>query len=485
MSSIAWKRSVALLPVRGRVARISAIVVAHNNRRDIGACLRSLATSHEPIGEVTVIDQRSSDGTSDLIRREFPAVRVLGFSDNPGFGEGNNRGARVSHGDYLLLLNPDAQIDPGCVSALAATLDADARAGIAVPKVRLTMEPGVLNSAGLSINRAGHAWDRGYLERDRGQFDRREAVIAGSGCALLIRASVFAAIGGFDPGYFLYYEDLDLCWRAWNHGWAVVYEPNAVAWHAPRLFDRPALHDHYFDHRNRLRTLLKNAPASALRRSLWPALRFELGSALHLLSRGRWIAAWMRTCAFWWNVVHLPSALAFRRRTTRAADIFNRTVINDHRPRVVSRPPYAERYDRDALGARLPSTIEMSNDTSALGLGWSEVRTVHGNKMRWCSDYGIAFLGTPTGADAINISIACWSRREQTLRVSVNRGDERRVTVNGSTSIAIDAQSQGSVARLEITLDAPASSEDDGIAVQAVVCQAAPRVAATSMPGRV
>lgn len=462
--------------------RISAIVVAHNNASQIGACLRSLAASHEPIAEVTVIDQRSSDGTSDLIRREFPAVRVLGFSDNPGFGEGNNRGARVSDGDYLLLLNPDAQIDRDGVGALTATLDADARAGIAVPKVRLTMEPEVLNSTGLSINRAGQAWDRGYLQWDRGQFDRQEPVLAGSGCALMIRASLFNTLNGFDPEYFLYYEDLDLCWRAWNLGWSVLYEPKAVAWHAPRLFNRPALHDHYFDHRNRLRTLAKNAPASALWRSLWPALRFELGSALYLLTRGRWIAASMRARAFWWNVVHLRSALAFRRTTTRTSDIFDRTVINDHRPRVAERPPYSERYDQSVLDTDLPSTLHMASDAAALGLGWSEVRSVRGQQMRWCMDYGIAFLRHPAGARAITISITCWSQREQTLRLRVNRGDEQRVVVSGLSEIAIDAAVAGEVTRLDLLLEAPApaAAEDDGIAVQTIVCRAAPIVAATA-----
>src|SRR6266581_1338630 len=132
-----------------RQARVSAIVVSYNSRRDIGACLASLKASSCRPHEIILVDNNSQDGTADLVRREFPDVTVLDFWDNAGFAEANNRGFRLAAGEYCFLLNPDAVVSVDTVSRLVEELDAHPGAGVAVPKVRLAREPSVLNSAGL------------------------------------------------------------------------------------------------------------------------------------------------------------------------------------------------------------------------------------------------------------------------------------------------------------------------------------------------
>src|SRR5439155_11598250 len=134
----------------------SAIIVTRNNQKDIQRCLLSLKESRHPVDEVIVIDNDSSDSTSDRVRRDFPGASVLDFWDNPGFGAGNNRGARVASGDYLLLLNPDATVAPDCVEHLVEKLEQDPRLGITVPKIVLASEPSIINSAGLFVNSVGY-----------------------------------------------------------------------------------------------------------------------------------------------------------------------------------------------------------------------------------------------------------------------------------------------------------------------------------------
>lgn len=315
--------------------RVSAVVVTHNSREHVARCLTSIRESEHPVDEIIVIDHCSTDGTVDFVRREFTRVCMLSFTDNPGFGEGCNRGCRGGSGDYILFVNPDATIEPACLGRLSHALDAEERLAIAVPKIVLSSEPAVLNSTGLAVNSVGHAWDRGFLERDNGQYERSEHVLAGSGCVLFVRRDVFRELGGFDSSYFLYYEDLDLCWRAWLAGYTVRYVPDAVARHAMKRFDRPARYDHYLDHRNRIRTVLKNMPAPLLRRTLWQMVLFEGASAMNLARRRQWRALWFRLLAVLWNTRHLAGTMKQRARSQTgrvSPEVTGRFLVAGRRP---------------------------------------------------------------------------------------------------------------------------------------------------------
>ena len=416
--------------------QISTIVVTYNNRKEIGRCLASLQRSYHPVDEVIVIDNDSHDGTADYVRREFPGALSLDFWDNPGFGEGNNRGARVASGDYLLLLNPDATVAPDCIERLVAALEQDQQLGIAVPKVVLASEPSIINSAGLIVNTIGYGWDRGYLEWDAGQYDRSEPILAGSGCALMVRTEVFRALGGFDTPYFLYYEDLDLCWRSWIMGRPVHYVPAAVAQHAMKVSGRPAIYDEYIDHRNRLRTLLKNPSGRSLLRIAPQVLSFEAGSVIHRVRSRQWSNLWRRMQAWDWNIRRLPDTLSRRRAVQR------RRVLRDDRleglfasgctPRIrASSPSYPETYDDLIDRSRLSPTITMgTNDVGTLGLGWYGVESFDGLPSRWCCGYGIAFLGAPKRCDFATLKIRCATSWQTEVTVRTDRRERGRFVVN-------------------------------------------------------
>jgi len=301
--------------------RIIAIVVTRDHAAPVGACLDSLRGSTRAPDEVVVLDHASRDGTADRVRKTHPDVLVLDYLDNPGFGAGVNRGRRVARGELLLLVNPDATVEPDCIERLAEVLDDGDDVGAVGPKVLL---PGAasdrssrIGSAGLRVNHIGYACDRGYLERDSGQYETREDVLGVSGCVLLARASAFDQVGGFDPAFFLYYEDLDLCWRLWLAGYRVVYEPAAVAHHRPRV-DETGVFRHYHDHRNRLRTVLKNYGAATLVRMAPPLIGFELWSLAALALRGRLRPFAWRLRADLAAIARLGSTLRARRAIQRS-----------------------------------------------------------------------------------------------------------------------------------------------------------------------
>lgn len=219
---------------------ISAVVVNHDGARHLERCLGSLAPPPGEEVEAIVVDNASGDGSRELVRRLFPAVRLLELPENVGFGAAVNHGAAAARGDSLLLLNNDAWVAEGCLAALAARLAAEP--GLAWVAPRLCYPDGRpqtvwfpdVGLAGEAVQRVrnrleGRAWNHGVLARGL-------QALLGPGwytaaCALLRRAA-FEAVGGFDDGYFLYFEDSDLCVRLRRAGWRLAQEPAARAFHA-------------------------------------------------------------------------------------------------------------------------------------------------------------------------------------------------------------------------------------------------------------
>lgn len=229
-------------------ARLSAVVVAYRSRKELLDCLRALADV--PGMDVVVVVDHGDDGSADVA--ESLGAKVLRDRANPGYGSGQNRGVAQTTTEYVLLVNPDAVVDPRGVVAGMATLDgaADVAAVQGVIRNRVTGEPE--RSQGLAL-RPVHLLGRalglrrllrfGIIRRQvrRGGRiadhveripDRPVEVESIGAAALLVRRTAFDAVGGFDEGFFLYAEDHDLCRRLRKAGWRLVALPVHWADHA-------------------------------------------------------------------------------------------------------------------------------------------------------------------------------------------------------------------------------------------------------------
>ena len=190
------------------------------------------------------MDNASGDGVGEQLKLGAPAARLVEESVNRGYGAACNRGARESHGPYLLFLNSDAVVLPGAVAALADALDRDS--GLAAVGPRLRNPDGSLQksirrlptpwrifceSAGLAFLSGGRSAFEGHTATRQDHARARE-VEALMGAALLVRRTAFEEVGGFDEAFFLYAEETDLMarWRA--RGWRLFYEPAAEVVHA-------------------------------------------------------------------------------------------------------------------------------------------------------------------------------------------------------------------------------------------------------------
>lgn len=212
---------------------VSVIVVNYNGARWLRNCLKSLQRQDYSRSrlEFIVVDNNSTDGSLELMRQEFPNVRVIASRSNLGFAAGNNAAFAIARGAWLALINNDAVADPSWISqSIAAGGAADDVGGVAAHLV-FDHDPTRVNSTGLAIYSDGRAGDRDINDADGQQNRPGGEVFGGCGAAVCLRAAMIRDIGGFDAKLFMYYEDLELAWRARRNGWRFVYAPKARVRH--------------------------------------------------------------------------------------------------------------------------------------------------------------------------------------------------------------------------------------------------------------
>jgi GT2 family glycosyltransferase len=183
-------------------------------------CLRAFYACSDVPSEAVVVDNASSDGSADAVASEFPEAKLIRQPFNVGFGRANNAGLQQAEGRFVLLLNPDVTVMPGCVGRLADFLLVRPDVGAVGP--RLQRPDGSLDLAARRFNQynMGHLPPSEIHEMD-----------AGTAACLMVRRAAVDRVGFFDPDYFMYGEDLDLCFRLKSGGWKIYYLPTARAVH--------------------------------------------------------------------------------------------------------------------------------------------------------------------------------------------------------------------------------------------------------------
>jgi GT2 family glycosyltransferase len=287
------------------------IVVSYEARQDLRACLASLGAGALPL-EIVVVDNASTDGSAAMVRAEFPEARLLEPGRNVGFACASNLGLRATRAPYVLFLNPDAELGRGSVEALVRILDG--RPDVAALGPRTRHRDGTIQvSFGAALTPLGEWRQRrlvaGVRARRRESLARAEAMAARecepgwlSASCLLARREALDAVGGFDEGFFLYEEDVDLCVRLRRAGWRLLFTPATEVVHGlgrsmERAPGRSRLEYHrshlryYGKHNGALATTLLRAWVAAGAALAW--LR-RLGPGAERAAARKWAAATFR-----------------------------------------------------------------------------------------------------------------------------------------------------------------------------------------------
>ena len=260
-----------MIPTEGKrsagVARVHAVVVSWEGKALLPSCLAALATQQPAFDAVWVVDNGSTDGTAAMLATDFPWARVIAPPENLGYGRANNlalQRALADGADFMALINNDVELEPGWLDAMLAAAGAFAGAGLFAGTLLFRGEERI-NSTGLVIDAVGRARDRDF-GLPRARLQRDDGPVQGvSGGAALLRATMLREVGLFDPGYFAYYEDVDLSLRARRLGHACRYVGAAVARHRFGATLGPGSpRQRYLLGRGHLRTL-------ALHQPLWKA----------------------------------------------------------------------------------------------------------------------------------------------------------------------------------------------------------------------
>jgi len=219
---------------------VSAVIVNYNARDHLMECVRSVRA--DGVDEIIVVDNASTDGSLERVAKIDPDVVTVETGGNLGFGSAANRGLAVARGEYVAVLNPDVVVESGTTKALAAALDGDAGLGAVAPRVDNpdgTLYPSVRAFPSMA-DAIGHAFlgfvaPRNRFSRNYRMLDwdhsRAADVDWASGTCLMLRADALGDEARFDESYFMYVEDVDLCWRLRDAGWRVGYEPSGRVVH--------------------------------------------------------------------------------------------------------------------------------------------------------------------------------------------------------------------------------------------------------------
>jgi len=223
---------------------VSIVIVTWNGKRYALECLESLRMLKSKLSlQVIVVDNASTDGTPEAIRRQYPEVELAENSDNLGFAKGNNVGIAMSRGRYVCLLNSDVVVPPGCFETMVDYMDAHSDIGLLGPKM-LSPDGGI----GPSVMKLPTVWNSlccalglhsvfknsdffgGYLMPNF-PYDKIEDVEVLTGWFWMTPKPALDQVGGLDERFFMYGEDIDWCHRYLKAGWRVVFFPGAEALH--------------------------------------------------------------------------------------------------------------------------------------------------------------------------------------------------------------------------------------------------------------
>lgn len=256
---------------------ISIIIVTWNAKELLKNCLISLYNQTYKNFEIIVVDNASKDNTVQMIEREFPEVKLVRLNENKGFTGGNIEGLKKTKGEFIALLNNDAEASPQWLETLIKPMFEDEKVGICTSKV-IIKGTNILDSAGSGLTTAFSGFKIGMGEK-ADLYNEKRYVLGGYACACLYRKKMLDEIGFFDEDFVFNHEDTDLDFRAFLSGWKCVYVPDAIVEHrvSATLGYMSAKSVYYFS-RNSEFVWIKNAPTRLMLKYLHHRILYEIAS---------------------------------------------------------------------------------------------------------------------------------------------------------------------------------------------------------------
>ena len=296
------------------MAKVTFIITTFNNKDIIDECLDSVKNQNYADFNITVVDDCSTDGTPEHIKKKYPNIKVIQKQIQTGPSSSRNIGITNTKSDYVVFMDSDVVLNKMWVGQLVRFMGNNKEVGIVAGKLMFYDDKTKINSAGGGLFRMGVGFDIG---RD---YEQRDVLYVCS-AAMMARKKVLDEVGGFDDSYFYGYEDTDLGWRVNLAGYRVVYYPQALAYHkgSQTVSSMP---DRVYFHavKNRIRTMLKNYETKNWIIYIPINILFTLGNVI----RGHRVA---QIKGILWNFTHIGSTLRERKIVQQARKIKDKELF--------------------------------------------------------------------------------------------------------------------------------------------------------------
>jgi GT2 family glycosyltransferase len=278
--------------------KIAVVILNWNGASMLCRFLPSVI-ENSPEAIVYVADNGSTDNSVDVVRSQFPDVRLILLDKNYGFADGYNMALKQIEATYYLLLNSDVEVTAGWLKPMLDYMDMHLEVAACQPKLlsynaKDTFE--YAGSCGGYMDRYGYPFCRGRVmdsvEKDCGQYDNISSLFWATGAALLVRSSDYDNVGGLDGRFFAHMEEIDLCWRLRSRGRSIVCIPESVAYHVgAATLKKDSPQKIYLNFRNNLLMLYKNLPENELSHVMAVRLCLDYAALLHATLKGDFAGA--------------------------------------------------------------------------------------------------------------------------------------------------------------------------------------------------
>lgn len=270
--------------------RVAVLVLNLNGAQFLDDCFQSLLRITYPAFDIYLIDNHSSDPSVDLTRDRYPMVKIMENDENLGFAGAYDKAIRELHHEYVVLLNNDTKVDGKWLEALFLVAESNEKVAACGSKILMMWDNSIIDHAGGMLTLIGSGHDLGKWTRDSGNYDTAREIGFGCGCSLLLRRDVYLEVGGFDPDYIIYHEDVDLCWKMRLFGYSVMYVPASMVYHhfgggTIQSIEHPW--KAYLCQKNRLANIIKNMGPRRLAAALLVSLAYDAVRTVRYVLLGR------------------------------------------------------------------------------------------------------------------------------------------------------------------------------------------------------
>lgn len=285
----------------------SIIVLTYQNEKNITKCLNSILNSKYSNKEIIVVDNNSTDGTRDILKKYSKKVKLYFSENNSGYSAGNNSGAKNAKGKYLVFINPDCQVEKNWLEEVEKII-LEYPNKIIQP---IIVDPrnNKVSVAGKNAHYLGLDWLNGH-NSSLSEWKSPVELTSFSGAAIFIPTKLFFKLGMFDEKYFLYHEDSDLAWRARIYGSKIILAPKSIIYHEYHFYSKGENYlsqkrKWFYLERNRLFTLYKNYSYRSLIILFPSIIILEIGIILYSIKQNFFITKLKSYISFIFNLPYL------------------------------------------------------------------------------------------------------------------------------------------------------------------------------------